>query len=146
MQTKVNRRGAWVAGIALVITALLVIRLLTWSLAREDILVVNNSPFPTRTFTSQSDNFVILETDYCKTASINGNTRMSFVSSTREIFLPVVPERLEAGCNKTTVPIPIPKDLPPDTYKIVFRVTYDINPIKENIVSQFESRTFMVGR
>jgi hypothetical protein len=81
----------------------------------------------------------------CKNTDAVGKVRTSFVSQSREIFLPVSDEKLPKGClNNQEVPVLIPKDLPPDTYKVTFRVTYDLNPVKKSVVNEFESRSFVV--
>lgn len=145
-QSKASRIWAWAAGIALLITAAGLGLLLYWSSASEDVLMVKNSPFPVRTIADGSQEYVIIEADYCKNTSIDGQLRMSFVSKTKETFLPITPERLDKGCKATTFPVPIPKSLEPDTYKIRFRALYDINPLKQDIPIEFESQKFQVGQ
>jgi hypothetical protein len=127
---------------ALVLIAIGIGVVLTWAFQSSDVLIVNNSPFPTRTIRDHptAGGVVILDADYCKKQDITGKMRTSFVSSSREVFLPLADERLEVGCKRQEVPIIIPKELPPDTYKIKFRATYDINPLKQNIPVEFESR------
>lgn len=116
-----------------------------WTLQSDNVLVVHNSPFPTRIIKDdKGSGVVILSTDYCKNVDINGKVRVSFVSPTREVFLPISDEKQEAGCRKVDVPVVIPKDLLPDTYKIKFRATYNINPFKSAVISEFESKTFKV--
>lgn len=139
-----NKMWTWIAGVGLVMTALAAALLLYWSFADEEVLTVNNAPFPSRTVTSEIDRYVILNVDYCKNIEVTGKLRMSFVGKTSEVFLPIVDEKLPEGCKITDAPIAIPKDITPDTYKVRFRVVYDINPLKQDIVSEFESREFEV--
>lgn len=126
----------------MVVIGLSIALLLYWSFANETILEVKNSPFPSRAISNEVDRYVVLEADYCKRVKADGRLRLSFVSSTREIFLPIVPERLPVGCQKTNYPIAIPKELPPDKYVVKFRVLYDLNPLKKNIPAEFESKEF----
>lgn len=133
---------------ALVVIALGVGIFLKWSLESNSVLVVNNSPFPARVVSDPSGDtggIVFLTADYCKNSDLEGSIRMSYVSKSNEFFLPITPEKLSMGCKVTDVPVVIPKDLPKDTYKIKFRVTYDINPLKNNVMIDFESRQFEVG-
>lgn len=130
--------------VALVILGITVALLLKWSFADEDILVVKNSPFPTSTIASPEGQVIVMEADYCKNSDIKGTLRMSFVSKSREVFLPVQKEQGPKVCQKTKVPILIPKDLPTDTYKVKFRVSYNLNPLKQNVISEFESKPFEV--
>lgn len=144
--TKTTRVFTWLSVIAMAIIALSLGILLNWSFANENVLKVNNAPFPVRTIRQHAEQggVVILNVDVCKNTDVVGNVRTSFVSSTREVFLPLSKERLPKGCLKQEIPVVIPKDLPTDTYKIKFRATYDINPLKKGIVSEFESKSFVV--
>lgn len=129
---------------ALVVLAVAVAMLLKWSFADENILTVKNSPFPTSTIASPQGQVIVMEVDYCKNEDVKGQVRMSFVSQSREVFLPVQKEQQPKTCLKTKLPILIPRDLPTDTYVVKFRVTYNLNPIKQNVVSEFQSRSFKV--
>lgn len=134
--------------ISLVLIALGIAQFLRWSFADTDVLQVHNSPFPARIVSDPSGKtggIVFLTADYCKTQAITGQIRISYVSKSREIFLPLAKEQLPRGCAKTDVPVVIPLSILQDTYKIKFRVTYNINPLKQNIITDFESQQFMVG-
>jgi len=133
--------------VALAVVAVCIGVFLYWSLQSTVVLKVNNNPFPNRVVHDEAmkNEIVILTVDYCKYYNKSGHVRTSYVSSTKETFLPVSDEHLQVGCMKRDVPIIIPKDLEPDTYKIKFRVTYDINPLKTGIVNEFESQSFEVG-
>lgn len=147
-QSKTNKFISWVVVGALVVIGISIAIFLKWSFASDNVLVVNNSPFPVRSVRphAESNGVIILNVDYCKNVNIKGQVRTSFVSSSREVFLPVSDENQATGCHQTEVPILIPKDLPPDTYKIKFRATYDLNPLKKNVVSEFESQQFRVDK
>jgi len=134
------------AGLALAVAALCVATLLFWGAQSTTILDIHNAPFPTRTIREHptAGGVIILDTDYCKTRNLDGDLRVSFVSASREIFLPITKERGAVGCHKSEIPVLIPKDIPADTYKIKFRVTYDVNPLKRNITQEFESQPVVV--
>ncbi len=116
-----------------------------WAAEPSEALDITNTPFPVRVIHQDNklDDILILTVDYCKKSSKQGTVRTSFVSTSHEIFLPISKEQLPKGCRSgVDVPVIIPKGLPPDTYKIKFRTTYNVNPIKSSIVKDFESRSF----
>lgn len=145
-QTKTSRIINWFLVIALAIVAVGIGIILKWSFANENVLTIKNSPFPVRTVREhpEANGVVILNVDYCKNIGVNGRIRTSFVSETREVFLPLADENIPKGCQTREIPVLIPKDLLPDTYKIKFRATYDVNPLKKAIVSEFETKEFRV--
>jgi hypothetical protein len=120
--------------------------ILMWSLDNKQVLTANSTPFPIRTIRDHptAGGVVFVNVDYCKTKSIDGELRVSFVSPSREVFLPLTRERSEAGCRVTELPILIPKDIPADQYKIKFRLTYDKNPLKQDETSTFETQPVTV--
>lgn len=120
--------------------------ILGWALESENPLVVNNSPFPTRSVreNAEANGVIILNVDFCKNTNKKGEIRASFVSKSREIFLPVNKESLEKGCKKEELPVLIPKDLPADDYKLKFIVRYYLNPLKRSVPVNFESQKFHV--
>jgi hypothetical protein len=144
--TKTTKVFNLLALASLAVIAIGLIILLRWSLVDTNVLKVNNAPFPVRTIRQHAENggVVILSVDLCKNTNVSGTVRTSFISQTREIFLPVSQERIQKGCLAQEIPIVVPKDLPSDTYKIKFRATYDLNPLKKGIVSEFESKTFQI--
>ncbi len=142
--TKVLNR---VIVVAMILIAISLAIMLKWSLASTEVLTIKNSPFPARLVkdpTGDTGGIVFLRANYCKSSSLEGTIRVSYVSKSREIFLPVADEKLPKGCEDREVPIVIPKDIPSDVYKIKFRSTYDINPLKQNVVTDYESKQFEV--
>lgn len=132
---------------ALIVIALGLGVILSWGLAGEDVLELRKDPIPSRIIKDESSNsngIVFLDLDYCKKIAVEGSLRTSFVSQTRETFLPLAQERSSKGCSNTELPVLIPKDLPPDTYKIRVRATYNINPLKQGIIEEFQSQPFKV--
>ena len=113
---------------------------LKWAIQSDIILKVNNAPFPARVISQDGDAAIVLSVDACKTQDVEGVLRVSYVSKTREIFLPVVRERGPVGCGKRDMAILVPKDLPTDTYHIKFRTIYNLNPVKGAVVQDFDSQ------
>jgi hypothetical protein len=133
---------------ALIASALGLFVILRWSFEDTTVLEIHNNPFPARIVpdpTGKTGGIIFLQADYCKDKNVSGTTRISYVSANREVFLPLAPEQLPKGCASKEVPIVIPRDLPQDTYKVRFHVTYDVNPLKNNVTTDFESRSFTVG-
>lgn len=146
-QTKKQRWGNRIIYTALILIALSVGVFLKWSFETENVLQINNEPFPVRTIREhpEANGVVILKVDVCKNVDVEGDLRISFVSREREQFLPISKERSPKGCNVTEVPIIIPETLSPGIYKVRFRTVYNINPIKTNIANEFVSREFEVS-
>jgi hypothetical protein len=117
-----------------------------WLYQPSKVLTLNNVPFPTRVVHQSTDSVLILNVDYCKNVRASGTIRISFVSSSREIFLPLAKENRPPGCHKQDLPILLPVGLPPDRYVLKFQTSYDINPLKKNVTSEFESQEFTVHK
>lgn len=135
-----------IAYTALILIAVSISIFAYWAAQPTDVLVVKNLPLPIE---STKDNptaggIVILDAKYCKNLNRKGSLRLSYVSDSREVFLPITQESSPVGCNEAQLPVVLPKDLVPDTYKIKFKVTYDVNPLKRGIVEQFESQSIKV--
>jgi hypothetical protein len=145
-QTKRSKITNLLAAAALVVVALSLGVLFMLASANENILTVNNSPLPVRTIREHptENGVVILNVDLCKNSDVVGQIRTSFVSKSSEIFTPLADEELHEGCLVREVPVLIPDGIPAGAYKIKFRVTYDLNPLKKDIVSEFESKEFVV--
>jgi hypothetical protein len=145
--TKGERRVHKLVYVALFIIAACIGLLTLWSFQPENILEIRNSPFPTRTLTGEpnTSQVVVMSADYCKTYEIEGRLRMSFKSKTREIFLPETSEDTAKGCVQTEIAVFLPKDLPPDRYRVHFSATYNLNPLKKNVTQEFDSAEFDVS-
>lgn len=126
---------------AMVFATLGVALMLYWSFQSNDVMNVNKIPIPTRTIRDHptAGGVVILTIDYCKKQNATGTARTSFVSSSREVFLPIHQERTPVGCGEIEYPVLIPKDIVPDVYTIKIRTVHDINPLKRGIVREFQS-------
>ena len=136
----------WVVAGALVVIGLSLAVLLSWAYADENVLRVNNEPFPVRTIRNHPEpgGVVFLNIDLCKTTNVEGTIRTSFVSNTREVFLPLANEEMDKGCFVREIPVAIPSDLEPDTYRVKFSVRYSLNPLKQAVVDEFKSGEFVV--
>lgn len=133
--------------IALIFIALSLGLFLKWSIQDPTVLEIKNAPFPARIIHDDKTgyNVLILTLDYCKNIETNGELRISYVSPTREIFLPLSRENSPVGCiGKKDYPILIPVDIPADTYRVKFRVTYSINPVKSSVTQIFESNEIKI--
>lgn len=133
--------------LSLAILTILVAKFVFWSLQPTNVLEIKNAPFPVKIIPNYPTpaGTVFMKVDYCKKVKATGRVRMSFVGVTKEVFLPLTEDKQDPTCKKTELPIPIPEDLSPGTYHVHFRVTYDINPIKQSVVNEFDSKEFKVG-
>lgn len=145
-QSNRSKFANWIAIAALGVILLALIPILMWSFDNKPVLEVKNSPFPTRTIREHptANGVVFLNAEFCKNKNIDGELRISFVSDVQEVFLPITVESGALGCRHTEVPIAIPNEIAPGEYKIKFRVIYDKNPLKQNEVVEFESRSFVI--
>lgn len=133
--------------VLLLLSALVMARILFWAAEPTNVLDIKNAPVPVRTIREHptADGVVILKIDYCKNNDSEGKVRTSFVSSSREIFLPQSEDKQAATCTVAELPILIPHDTPADTYRVKFRVEYNLNPVKSQVVEEFESLPFVVA-
>lgn len=147
-QTKSAQLANRVIAVFLIVIALGLGIFLKWSFANTDILTINNSPFPARVVADPSGKtggIVFLKANYCKNVAVDGQLRLSYISASREVFLPVVKEQSPKGCDDKEIPVVIPLNLLKDSYKVKFHVTYDVNPLKTGITNDFESQPITVG-
>lgn len=114
-----------------------------WAISNDDPLTMQDRPLEVRTIREYptADGVVILTAEYCKNVEARGRVRTSFVSQSREVFLPVSTESSDPGCYKQQVPVVIPHDIPPGEYKVKFSVQYQVNPIKR-VTEEFVSEPF----
>lgn len=139
------RVAIWIGYAGLALLALAVGLLLYWVYQPKRVLEIKNQPVPIRTIREHAtaDGVVILKVDYCKNVKAEGRTRLSFVSASREIFLPTSIDRQDPQCAVAEIPILLPHDIPADTYHIHFRVQYQINPLR-SVIEEFDSGSFEV--
>lgn len=126
---------------ALVIIAVSLGTIFYWASATESPLVLNKEPFPTRTIREHptAGGVVFLTADFCKSTEKVGELRVSYESETREVFLPLSREESTKGCHNYEIPVVIPNDIPPDTYRVKLRLTYSLNPLKQEVTQIFYS-------
>ncbi len=130
----------------LVLTAFIVGLFLFWSYQPTDILTIKNDPVPVKpTEVDAGEGIVYLNTDFCKNRKATGVTRVFLVGETKgqkpEISWPL--DTTPPQCLKTDVPLHIPASAQTDTYHAVFEITYQVNPLKKQVVT-FHSRSFSV--
>ena len=143
--TKKNQYGIYLVYAALAILAIAIGVFLYWAFQPIDIIEVKNSPVPVRTIREHpsADGVVILKIDYCKKASATGRVRISFYSSSREVFLPVVEDKEKPQCGLIEYPVLVPHEIPSEIYKIKFRIEYKINPLR-TVIEEFDSKEFEI--
>lgn len=144
--TKVTKAINKFLYVALVVIGIGIALFLYWGFQSPKIIEARNEPFPVRTIREHptASGVVILNVDYCKYYNVEGDLRMSFLNSDHEVFMPIVREKGSKGCRQTEFPILIPNVIEPGKYKVKFRVTYDLNPLKQNIVNEFTSQEFEI--
>lgn len=140
-QSRTSKNINKIISFALIVIAIGIGIMIYWGVQSDKVITLNKDPFPTRTIREHptAGGVVFLTTDYCKSTSAVGELRTSFVSETREVFLPLSREATKKGCHNNELVILIPKDIEPDTYKIKLRLSYDINPLKRGVTQIFYS-------
>jgi hypothetical protein len=136
-----------VYGIALFtlgIASVLVAIVLYWTFTGQKALEVTNAPVPVKPKFVKSLEQITINVDFCKHTDVSGRVIRKLVSDKTELFAPVTFEQIPRGCYEDLeVKIPIPDQTPPGKYKVVYRVTYQTNPLHE-VISEFESQQFEV--
>lgn len=146
---KSKRALAYFAYFALGVISVILLVLGFWTFGARDVLEINNAPVPVRTIlpNATADGIIVLRVDYCKKVKATGKVRTSFVSKTREIFLPANIDTQAPECyigdKAREIPIFIPHEIEPGEYKIHFRVAYQVNPLK-SVIEEFDSKPFVV--
>ncbi len=141
-----RRIGTYISYGIILVAAAMAILFGYWLSQPEDVLVIKNSPTPVRTIREHpmANGVVILKVDYCKMSSAKGEVRPSFVSSSTEILLPKYEDKQDANCQVAEVPVLVPPQVVPGKYHIHYRILYDINPIKNNVEVEFDSKEFEI--
>lgn len=139
-----SRIGYIVIGIAVIVLATIAY----WLNQPSNVLEIKNQPIPIRTIRPEGHpaGVVILRYDYCKNIAVEGKIRTSFVSDSAELFLPLADDKTEKACkDEVEVPYIIPPQITAGKYKLHFRATYQLNPIK-TVVQEWDSQSFDVGK
>lgn len=131
-----------VLAVALVVLSIVIY----WLTSARDVLEIKNQPVPVRSIRQhpEADGVIIVHTNYCQHVAATARIRISFVSPSREVFLPAdrdVP--LPKKCEDIEVPVLIPKELPPGKYHLHWRIEYKVNPLK-HVIEEFDSVEFEV--
>lgn len=134
-------------GVGVLVAAVIAIAVVIfWVNQPSDVLEIRNQPVPVRTIRSAAhpEGVVILKYSYCKNYNTEGRVRTSFVSQSSEIFLPVATDRTDKTClDNIEVPVLVPPQIVSGKYKLHFRATYQINPLKQAII-EWDSQEFEI--
>lgn len=134
---EVNTPRSWLNLVAygvLILASAIVSVLVYWSLQRGPVLEMNTAIHVVRPplKLSAGNDFLAVNFDYCKLIGADGTVRTSFVSDKTEIFLPAATDHSPKLCSTVQVPVSIPPQLVPDTYRIKYHVVYQINPVRSS--------------
>lgn len=145
-ESKWDKRINRIIAVALVFIAICLGVMLTWATADNEPISLNQSPLPTRTIRDHptAGGVVYLTADFCKNTDSHGELRISFVSDSHEVFLPMTKEESSKGCHKSELVVLIPENIEPNTYRIKLALTYDVNPLKRNIKQTFYSKPIVI--
>jgi hypothetical protein len=116
---------------------------LFWVVQSPNVLDVKNSPFPIRPPVVAQDDIIWVKANYCKNSDAKGELVVRLIGKRSIIRLPYGNEAQAAGCVDRELPIPIPEYATDDVYYIQFDVTYQVNPIKTQMVTM-RSQEFTV--
>lgn len=132
--------------LALLAVAATLVLFFTWATADESVLSIQEEPMKVRTIREHptAGGVVFVTPNYCKNYNVVGEQRLSFVSATREVFLPLTEEDGKKGCHEEEIVVQIPKDIPVDVYIVKMRVTYNINPLKTKITQIATSQPVII--
>ncbi len=133
--------------VAIILLAVGLMRLLTWSFAPNQVLIVRNTPVPVQPPEVKDGGKIYLNIDYCKEVTAVGKTEVNLIgeSAGAKIAVAWPDDESKAQCSVLNdVPVPIPAQTPTDTYHVEFVVCYDINPVKRNRCTTFTSQHFKV--
>lgn len=145
-ESKWDRRVNRLIAATLVVIAMCLGIMLLWASADSEPITLNQNPLPTRTIRDHptAGGVVYLTADFCKNTNAVGILRISFVSKSHEVFLPLTKEESSKGCHKSEIVVLIPENIQPDTYKIKLGLSYDLNPLKQNITQTFYSKPVVI--
>lgn len=145
-ESKLSKRINKIVIAALIATTASLGLMFYWAATSNEPITLNQAPLPVRTIREHptAGGVVFLRTDYCKTTNATGKLRISFISETQEIFLPMAQEISKKGCHNRELAILIPNDIRADTYRVKMRITYQLNPLKKNVTQRFISKEVII--
>lgn len=113
-----------------------------WTFFPDKILEVKELPVPvTKPQNIESGRILILKFDYCKHADVKGIVESSLVSDRNVVILPSYKEETPVGCKKIDAPMILPYTVITQKYHVHYKITYQVNPIRE-VVVEFDSAEF----
>lgn len=102
-----------------------------------------NKPITVVPPTAPTGTAVFLNLNYCKKQSVTGLVRASFLSNSTEIFQPQSVDTQKARCYNVNLPVLVPQ-IAPGKYRIKFKATYQLNPLKTEI-EEFTTEEFTIA-
>lgn len=138
-----TRIGFYLSIAALGIVGATLAVFLFWSLEKDTVLEIKNSPVPVRPTQIDNDEYILLHYDYCKYSDAVGTVESQLVSKTAVLPLPTVKDKTDANCKEFDAPYPVPGQAAPETYHYHFKACYPINPIKTTC-TEWNSKTFEI--
>lgn len=116
---------------------------LFWLIQSPTVLQIKNSPFPIRPPVVSQDDIIWVKANYCKLSDVSGELVVRLIGKRSIIRLPYSNDNQKAGCVDRELPIPVPEYATDDVYYIQFDATYQVNPIKTQVVTM-RSQEFTV--
>jgi hypothetical protein len=139
-----NRLLTWSVAIVAALACVAVGLIVFWSLAPDQVIEIKHLPVPVITKTVSSDQVMIQRYDLCKVADARGKVERTLVSSVAAVALPTITDTLNEGCiQDAAVPTLLPPQARPDRYRLHYKVTYTLNPLK-TVVQEWDSEPFQV--
>lgn len=91
---------------------------------------------------AHAGNLVLVEMNYCEPENITYEVRWTIVGKFR-YDLPITGGSLDSGCHVEMKAVVIPREMPPDLYRLEMDFTYHMNPLRMITVST-QTNTFRV--
>lgn len=124
------------------IAAVMVMILVYWRVAPYDVLQIHGK-IPVRPTTLNQGDALIQTFNYCKTMESTGIIERQLVSTTRVIILPTQRDEGHKFCGTIDVPLVLPNPMASDTYRVHYKITYDVNPVRSQEI-EFYTEPFTV--
>lgn len=117
------------------ISFILLFTVLYWLIYPYNPLVINQRPLKVLTKEVKQGDILIFEMDYCK----NTDTPVRISRRFKDTIIYTIPDLITAdnkeGCRISTITEKIPDNLPTGEYVMTFYYHYQMNPLREIIVS-----------
>lgn len=115
-----------------------------WLLMPVKVLEIKKLPVPaSQPEDIQSGRLVKFTFDYCKYYDTHGVVERTLISERAIVMLPTYPEFTPKGCDVIEAPVILPYTIATQTFHIHYKVTYQVNPVKE-VVEEFDTENFKI--